>query len=56
MKNLFVSFWHEGGEGNIVIPSDVKICDHNDVESLQEYIEMAHGLNKVLVKNFRRME
>lgn len=60
MKNLFVSFWcKENGrnsEGNICVPHDVKICNSNDVISLQEYIEMTYGIENVVVNNFRRME
>ncbi len=60
MKNLFVSFTCQdekgSANGNICLPSPSKIEGKYDIISLQEYIEMAYGLQEVIINNWRRME
>jgi len=56
MKNLFVSFKCDEGFDNICLSSPSKIIDKDDITSIQEYIEMAYGLQNVTLINWRRME
>ncbi len=61
MKNLFVSFVccndnDQIAHGNIVIPKCDKLENKEDIRALQEYIEMTHGLQGVIIVNYRRME
>ena len=61
MKNLFISFVFTDGDGkrhqgNGCVSKAPKVECMDDIISLQEHIKMAHGLQNVVINNWRRME